>query len=160
MSAVHQSWVSMRTERYGSRGRRERLTSSKSLNSATHVHPMCTPVMGISLWGAILCWISPLCETGSLKEISIPNDNSDWQSTRRKQLRWGDPGWEGSWSQNCEVTNRNVLQGRIGQASEHNITKPFPDDRSGKGRACAAKIHVLIRGDLHRRLASRRRSSN
>ena len=43
---------------------------------------MCTPVMGISLWGAILCWISPLCETASLKELSVPNDNSDWQSTR------------------------------------------------------------------------------
>jgi hypothetical protein len=64
----------------------------------------CTPVMGVNLWG-----VSPLYETGSLKEISIPNDNSDWQSTRRKQLRWGDPRWEGSWSQNCKATNRNVL---------------------------------------------------
>ena len=34
--------------------------------------------------------------------------------------------------QSCEATNRNVIQGRFGQASEHNITKPFPDDRSGK----------------------------
>ena len=60
-----------------------------------------------------------------------------------------DRGWEGSRSQNCEATNRNAVQGRRGQASEHNITKPFPDDRSGKPRACAAKDHVLIRGDLH-----------
>jgi hypothetical protein len=34
--------------------------------------------MGMSLWG-----LSPLCETGILKEISIPNENSDWQSARR-----------------------------------------------------------------------------
>ena len=40
----------------------------------------------------------------------------------------------------------------------HNITKPFPVDRSGKWRACAAKDHVLIRGDLQRRHACRRRS--
>jgi hypothetical protein len=51
--------------------------------------------------------------------------------------------------QSCEATNRNVQRGRIGQASEHNITKPSPDDRSGKPRACAAKHHVFIRGDLH-----------
>ena len=36
----------------------------------------------------------------------------------------------------------------VGQASEHNITKPFPDSRPGKWRACAAKHHVLSRGDL------------
>lgn len=60
--------------------------------------------MGMSLWG-----VSPLCETGGLKEISIPNDNSDRQSTRRRQLRVGDYVWEGSWSQNCEATNRNIL---------------------------------------------------
>jgi hypothetical protein len=32
-----------------------------------------TPVMGMSLWD-----VSPLCETGSLSEISEPNDNSDY----------------------------------------------------------------------------------
>ena len=37
----------------------------------------CTPVMGVIVWGA-----SPLCEIGSLKEIRIPSDHSDWQSTR------------------------------------------------------------------------------
>ena len=50
--------------------------------------------------------------------------------------------------QSCEATNRNVIQGRFDQASEPNITKPFPVGRSGKWRACAAKDHVLIRGDL------------
>ena len=50
--------------------------------------------------------------------------------------------------QSCEATNRNVIQGRSGQASGPNITKPFPDAPSGKWRACAAKHHVLIRGDL------------
>ncbi|MEQ1905857.1 MAG: hypothetical protein ABL888_16835 [Pirellulaceae bacterium] len=48
---------------------------------------LCTPVMGMSLWG-----LSPLCETGILKEISIPNEISAWQSTRRRQLRWSDLG--------------------------------------------------------------------
>ena len=43
----------------------------------------------------------------------------------------------------CEATNRNVIQGRRGQASEHNITKPFPDRHAGKWRACAATDHVL-----------------
>ena len=38
---------------------------------------LCTPVMGVIVWGA-----SPLCEIGSLKEIRIPSDHSDWQSTR------------------------------------------------------------------------------
>lgn len=96
--------------------------------SRTRLQRIGTPVMGISLWGS-----SPLCETGSLKEISIPNDNSDWQSTRRKQLRTGDRGWEGSWSQICEATNRNILQGRYDWASEPNITKPFPVSCAGKG---------------------------
>ena len=50
--------------------------------------------------------------------------------------------------QTCEATNRNVIQGRFGQASEPSITKPFPVDRPGKWRACAGKVHVLIRGEL------------
>jgi hypothetical protein len=49
--------------------------------------------------------------------------------------------------QSCKAANRNLVQGRTGQASEHNITKPFPTSRSGKRRACAAKHHVLIQGD-------------
>jgi len=76
----------------------------------------------------IVLGASPLCEIGSLKEISRPSDTSDWQSTRWGQLLWGDPGWEGSLRmrrqadknkrrqphphQRREVTNRNVLQGR------------------------------------------------
>jgi hypothetical protein len=32
----------------------------------------CTPVMGVIVWGA-----SPLCEIGSLKEISRPSDHSE-----------------------------------------------------------------------------------
>jgi hypothetical protein len=64
--------------------------------------------MGMILWGA-----SPLCETGSLKELRILNDNSDRQSTRRWQLRWGDPGWGGSRSQSCEATRQgNVVVAR------------------------------------------------
>ncbi len=49
--------------------------------------------------------------------------------------------------QSCEATDRNVIQGRSGQASGPNITKPYPDNQIGKWRACAAKDHVLIRGE-------------
>ena len=38
---------------------------------------LCTPGTGVILSGE-----SPVCETGSLKEVSIPNDRSDRQSTR------------------------------------------------------------------------------
>ncbi len=57
--------------------------------------------------------------------------------------------------QSCEATNRNVIQGRFGQASEPTITKPYPVDCSGKWRACAAKDHVLIRGELESGSGSR-----
>lgn len=52
--------------------------------------------------------------------------------------------------QRREATNRNVLQGRRGQASGHHTTKPFPDNLAGKTRACATTDHALIRGDLPR----------
>ncbi|MEQ1906983.1 MAG: hypothetical protein ABL888_22555, partial [Pirellulaceae bacterium] len=67
----------------------EQLTQHKSkrLIEGFVCNPLCTPVMGMSLWG-----LSHLCETGILKEISIPNEISDWQSTRRRQLRWSDLG--------------------------------------------------------------------
>ena len=41
------------------------------------LEPLGTPGMGVILSGE-----SPVCETGSLKEVSIPNDRSDRQSTR------------------------------------------------------------------------------
>ena len=37
----------------------------------------------------ILSGESPVYETGGLKEVRIPNDCSDWQSTRGRQLRAG-----------------------------------------------------------------------
>jgi len=49
--------------------------------------------------------------------------------------------------QSCEVTDRNSIQGRCGQVSEPNITKPFSFIRIGKSRACAAKAIRLILGD-------------
>jgi len=52
--------------------------------------------------------ISPPCETWSLKEISIPNDNSVWQSTRRRQ-RHRRLGGEGNESQTCEGINRKSV---------------------------------------------------
>ena len=49
--------------------------------------------------------------------------------------------------QSCEVTNRNSIQGRCGQASEPNITKPSSFIRIGKSGACAVKAIRLILGD-------------
>jgi len=49
--------------------------------------------------------------------------------------------------QSCEATNRNLIQGRYGQASEPNITKPSSFIRIGKSGACAAKAICLIQGD-------------
>ena len=49
--------------------------------------------------------------------------------------------------QSCKVTNRNSIQGRCGQVSEPNITKPSSFIRIGKLRACAAKAIRLILGD-------------
>ena len=49
--------------------------------------------------------------------------------------------------QSCEVTNRNSIQGRCGQVSEPNITKPSSFICIGKSGACAAKAIRLILGD-------------
>ena len=57
--------------------------------------------------------------------------------------------------QTCEATDRNVIQGRFGQAREPSIPKPCPVDRSGKWRVCAGKVHVLIRGELESGSGSR-----
>jgi len=49
--------------------------------------------------------------------------------------------------QSCEVTDRNSIQGRCGQVSEPNLTKPSSFICIGKSRACAAKAIRLILGD-------------
>ena len=76
---------------------------------------MCTPGTGVVSWG-----VSPLYEFGSLKELIIPNDFSNWQSTRLDEgncVRAIDRGEEA-----CEcvvkLTNRrhrcrNFVVGRI-----------------------------------------------
>lgn len=49
---------------------------------------------------------------------------------------------------NCEVTNRNHIQGRIEQASVPCNAKPSSSTRSGKCGTCAVKPQQLIQGDL------------
>ena len=60
--------------------------------------------------------------------------------------------------QNCEVTNRNPIQGRNGQASMPCNAKPSTTNRSGKWGTCAGKLQRLIQGHLinvsQRKLAS------
>jgi len=57
--------------------------------------------------------------------------------------------------QNCEVTDRNLIQGRFGQASEPTITKPFSFIWIGKSSACAVKVNRPIQGGLESRSGSR-----
>ena len=57
--------------------------------------------------------------------------------------------------QSCEVTDRNLIQGRWGEVSEPTITKPFSFLRIGKSRACAVKVNRLIPGELESGSGSR-----
>jgi len=57
--------------------------------------------------------------------------------------------------QNCEVTDRNLIQGRCGQASGPSITKPFSFIWIGKSSAFAVKVNRLILGGLGSRSGSR-----
>jgi len=55
---------------------------------------------------------------------------------------------EGSPRQNCEPTNRNLIQGRTprGKSAPHGKALRFRGH--GKWGGCAVKVHALIRGDL------------
>ena len=67
-------------------------------------------------------------------------------SQEQGQTREGMSG--GSWRQSCELTDRNVIEGRDlwDELAQHNKILWFKG--RGKWRSCAAKVHVLIRGDL------------
>ena len=114
--------------------------------------------MAINLWG-----VSPLYENESLKEGSIPTvtpiDKLLDEGNCGRAIDRGKEACECAGKltknrrqphsrQSCEVTNRNSIQGRCGQASEPNITKPSSFVRIGKSRACAAKVVCFIQGDL------------
>ena len=101
-----------------------------------------TPGMAIDLWGE-----SPLYENEGLKVGRIPTVTPiDQVQEARNCGRATDRGKEAV-SQSCEVTNRNSIQGRCGQASEPTITKPSSFIRTGKSGTCAAKASRLIQGD-------------
>ena len=118
--------------------------------------------MPINLWGA-----SPLYENESLKESIIPivfpidqvldEGNCERVTNRGKEACQHSIGVAtGSANrQSCEATNRNLIQGRIGPASEPTITKPFSFSRFGKSRASAAKVSRLIQGELQPTSGSR-----
>ena len=51
--------------------------------------------------------------------------------------------------QSCEATIRNAIQAeRDPEMSRPWTCETVPDRLQGRWRACAAKVHVLIRGDL------------
>ncbi len=47
-----------------------------------------------------------------------------WTTTSQRQGRFREEGSEGSQRQKCEPTDRNVIEGRVSEASWHNTTKP------------------------------------
>ena len=112
--------------------------------------------MAINLWG-----VSPLYEFECLKVGSIPTVTP----IDKQVLEEGNCGEvtirgkeacecvtrkcrQSHSLQSCEVTDRNVIQGRCGEASVPTITKPFSNSRIGKSRACAVKVSRLIPGRL------------
>ena len=111
--------------------------------------------MPINLWGA-----SPLYENESLKEGSIPTvtliDKVLDEGNCGRVIDRGKEACKRSLGvatgsdirQSCEVTDRNLIQGRWGEVSEPTITKPFSFLRIGKSRACAVKVNRLIQGRL------------
>ena len=103
-----------------------------------------TPDTGVNLWGA-----SPLDENGCLKEGSIPNVTPiDKVLGEGNCGRVTDRGEEAG-AQSCEATYRNAIEAeRDPEVSCPWTAKPFPTDPEGRWRACAAKVHALIRGGL------------
>ena len=62
--------------------------------------------------------------------------------------------------QSCEATYRNAIEAqRDPEVSQPVGNKTVPNRLQGRWRACAAKVHVLIRGDLHSLAMAERRSS-
>ena|GEM_PF-1876057 len=121
------------------------------------VHRFGTPVMAYDLWG-----VSPLYENEDLKVGRIPtvtpidqvrDEGNCGEATNRGEEACECVGKltknrrQPHSRQSCEVTDRNSIQGRCGQVSEPNLTKPSSFIRIGKSRACAAKAIRLILGD-------------
>ena len=121
------------------------------------VHSFGTPVMAYDLWGE-----SPLYENEDLLEGSIPtvtpieqvrDEGNCGEVTNRGEEACECAGKltknrrQSHSRQICEATHRNPIQGRCGQASEPNITKPSSFIRIGKSGACAEKAIRLIQGD-------------
>ena len=105
---------------------------------------------------------SPLYENEDLKEASIPtvtpieqvrDEGNCGEVTNRGEEACECAGKltknrrQSHSRQICEATHRNPIQGRCGQASEPNITKPSSFIRIGKSGACAEKAIRLIQGD-------------
>ena len=116
--------------------------------------------MAINLWG-----VSPLYEFESLKVGSIPTVTPIDKVLEEGNcvLERGKEACECLMAncchvhslQNCEATDRNVIQGRCGQASGPTITKPFSNSHLGKSRARAVKVNRLILGRLEPKSGSR-----
>jgi hypothetical protein len=117
-----------------------------------------TPVMAYDLWG-----VSPLYEDEDFKVGRIPTvtpiDQVLDKGNCGEVTNRGEEACECAvklthkrrrqphYSQSCEVTDRNSIQGRCRQVSEPTLTKPSSFIRIGKSRACAAKAIRLILGD-------------
>ena len=117
-----------------------------------------------------LLGVSPLYENESLKEGSIPTVTPIDQVLDEGNCgRVTDRGEEACECadklssvfrrqphshQSCKATNRNLIQGRIDEASGPNPMKPFSFSRFGKSRVCAVKVDRLTQGWLSRNSVS------
>ena len=98
-----------------------------------------TPSMGVNLWGE-----SPLYELGSLKEANYAKWITPIDKVRGEGNcgRVTDRGKEAG-AKTCEATNRNVIEGRVAEASGPSITKPFPKRQSVNGELVQGQFTLL-----------------
>lgn len=78
-----------------------------------------------------------------------PNANLIEVKAREAQGRCREAGSEGSVEQRRELTYRNQIRGRFGQASQQMMTKPISiKAHSCTSGSCAPKVYCLTPGDL------------
>ena len=87
----------------------------------------------------LMGWKSPVGEPPS---VYLTTTTSLRQGQGREVLS------EGSRRQSCEPRNTNVIEGRHPRGESAHHDKALWFGGHGKWRGCAARVHVLIRGDL------------
>jgi len=95
--------------------------------------------MNVNLWGE-----SPMCDPGydplffRILTQTLADDKGGVDRPRPKEVR----------VQNCEPTNRNVIQGPVSGQAGTTHSKAQGSGVYGKWRGCMAPIYAIIRGGL------------